>query len=235
MSEDNKEKLKQYRDSIDKIDDEIHQLLMTRTKFTQKIADAKGKTTGLAIRPNREAEIHRRLFKNHDNVFPYTSLARIWREMVNAFTLMQANYSVCVYVDGDDTRCWELARDQFGSIVNIERKNNIDEVIGLAENDNTVIAVIPTDKICKLDKTKVMLRLPFAGKRQTLGDNYDAFAIGQLDLIATDKDKTVMIGNELPQGAEQIAKVNDDIFYIVDGFKTGENVIGSYPDGVESD
>ena len=236
MTNDNEEKLKQYRMELDKIDDKIHQLLMERTEYAKKISDAKGTQTGLAIRPAREAEIHRRLYKNHDHIFPYNSLARIWREMVNAFSLMQSKYSICVYVNESDSRCWELARDQFGSVVDITHKNDIDAVIKSAEDDNTVMAVIPADKIRELHKTKVILRLPFSGNRQTMAVNYDAFVIGQLEPTPSGDDKSVMVGDTLPNGAEKVAEIDGKVYYVVDGFVESEkNLIGIYPAGVESE
>ena len=224
---DKQEDLNKYRQEIDTIDDKMHQLLLQRTELAGKIAVAKGKTTGLAIRPNREAFIHRRLLKNHHGDFPFASLARMWREMINAFTLLQADYELAVYVQQGDMRCWEVARDQFGSIVKMTAYDSVEKTVAQAENNNKTIAIVPASGIIHIQNTKVSLRLPFSGACDTLHSAYDVYGIAQLDAQPSEKDSTVYIGNTLPTDAEELYRHGNKIVYAIDGFST--DGIGIYP------
>ena len=138
------------RQEIDSIDDDIHQLLIKRTELAKKIADAKGGVDGLAIRPSREANIHRRLKQNHRGNFPFVSLARMWREMINAFTLLQADYTICVYAPQGDMRCWEIARDQFGSLVKMIAFDNYQDAVLSAEKSKLRQSPLFPSKPCNI-------------------------------------------------------------------------------------
>ena len=48
--------------------------------------------------------------------------------MIAAFTMLQADYSVAVFANGDEHTLWDLARDQFGSQVPMKRAGQPSEI-----------------------------------------------------------------------------------------------------------
>ena len=218
------QKLAQLRGEIDRIDDDIHRLIMERAELAMQIGKSKGVLDRTAIRPAREAFIHRRLFERHQGVFPYDALMRMWREMINGFTLIQSKYSLAVLWqatdNGDNTRCWDLARDQFGTRVPIDTYQNEDAVLQAVRASNFVIGVVPrppalSDEApwwvalahltAKLgdDAPRILFRLPYAGMCQsppynkgTPNDdapNDDAYAIAPIPFEKTGLDVSVLV------------------------------------------
>ena len=227
---DKQNELNVYRQEIDYIDDKIHQLLLDRTTLAHKIAKAKGSSDGLAIRPSREASILRRLFKNHHGDFPFASLARMWREMINAFTLLQSDYRLAVYVPKNDFRCWEIARDQFGSIVKMTAYDTISETVKQAEENKNIISIVPALGLFEINNTKAILRLPLSGKCYTFDGDYDVYAVAQQDPQDSGNDSTLYIGNTLPSEAQHIATQGNKIIYAIDTFS--HDGIGCYPNKI---
>ncbi len=234
---DKQKDLDKYRNEIDEIDDEIHQLLLNRTTLAHKISEAKGNSkgtnTGLAIRPSREAFILRRLKKNHHGDFPFASLARMWREMINAFTLLQSHYELAVYTKSNDMRCWEVARDQFGSIVKMHAFDTPEKAVQHAEENNHIIAIVPQNGLFYTHNTNVILRLPFSGECHSMHTHYDVYAIAQLSSQNSGNDTTIFreINSVTPSDAEEIIRNGDTVIYTKKGFDT--NGIGVYPNGIE--
>ena len=120
---DNTENLQKYRDNLDSIDNSIQALIIKRALYVHKIAMSKSTTFPLSIRPNREADIMHRLHNNHSGDFPFTALHRMWAEMINAFTLLQSNYTIALYTPSHSTdtitpfHYWDIARNHFGSCI----------------------------------------------------------------------------------------------------------------------
>ncbi len=129
-----KRSLDDLRREIDEIDDAIHDLIMRRADVVKHVSAAKKGTTALPIRPSREAHMLRRLASRHDGPFQLSALARMWHEMIAAFTMIQASYKIAVFADAQHHTLWDLARDQFGSqtpMVALEtRREVIQQVLG---------------------------------------------------------------------------------------------------------
>src|SRR5438309_1989890 len=111
--------LDDLRREIDEIDDEMHDLLMRRTKLVEAIGALKKSDGVPAIRPGREAKILRRLIARHDSKFPRALVVRIWREMLSGTTRLQVDFAVAVHVPESAPGLWDLARDHYGSFTPI--------------------------------------------------------------------------------------------------------------------
>src|SRR6185312_4896735 len=88
--------LDDLRRRIDEIDDQVHDLLMQRTRIVEAVAAAKKGNSIPALRPGREAVILRRLAGRHNGPFPRSALVRMWREMLAATVGMQTKFAVAV-------------------------------------------------------------------------------------------------------------------------------------------
>lgn len=95
------ETLADLRAEIDRIDARLHELLMERGEIIDRLIAAKA-STGCAFRPDREAEMMRRLVSRHGGILPLDTVESIWRIIISTFTYVQTNYSVhCDIGDGD--------------------------------------------------------------------------------------------------------------------------------------
>jgi chorismate mutase len=111
------ETLADLRAEIDRIDLEMHRLLMERGEIIDRLIAVKGQNGGSAFRPDREAQMMRALVARHRGLLPVDTVEGIWRIIVSTFTYMQANY--CVHADdsGGDAAMRDSARFHFGFTV----------------------------------------------------------------------------------------------------------------------
>ncbi|MDX1737131.1 MAG: chorismate mutase [Alphaproteobacteria bacterium] len=196
--------LDELRKEIDTIDDQIHDLIMRRAEVVSNVAAAKGITdTALPIRPAREADMLRRLKARHKGAFPFSSLARMWQEMIAAFTQIQNSYSIAVFVDDEHQSIWDLARDQFGAQTPATAHGSIRETLIQVFEGNAGVAVLPkpTEKnpydwwisLCVANAPKIIGRLPFSGTGSMRGEMHDVFAVADIPLAPTGDDCTMLV------------------------------------------
>ncbi len=110
--------LAELRGEIDRIDLEMHRLLMQRGEIIDRLIAAKrAQGGGCAFRPDREAQMMRALVERHRGLLPVDAVEGIWRVIVSTFTYVQANYSVHADDSGGDAQMRDSARFHFGFTV----------------------------------------------------------------------------------------------------------------------
>jgi chorismate mutase len=110
--------LAELRGEIDRIDLDMHRLLMARGEIIDEIIAAKrAQGGGCAFRPDREAQMMRALVERHHGLLPLDAVEGVWRVIISTFTFVQANY--CVHTDdsGGDAQMRDSARFHFGFTV----------------------------------------------------------------------------------------------------------------------
>lgn len=194
--------LSEIRQELDEIDDAIHDLIMRRAGVAAHVAAAK-KAKGLPIRPSREASMLRRLSARHDGSFPITSLARMWHEMIAAFTMIQADYRITVFADEDHMSIWDMARDQYGSQTRISSVGTRREALMQVMSGDADLAVLPPPEedegepwwtlLAAPGAPVIMQSLPFAGVGNLRGPKMRAVGVASIDLEPTGDDITLII------------------------------------------
>ncbi|HKR19782.1 MAG TPA: chorismate mutase [Stellaceae bacterium] len=181
--------LKTLRRQIDETDDKLHSLLMQRADLVAEVGVAKQEEHARVEVPAREAEILRRLEGRHRGNLPVGALVRLWRELMGAAIMSQADFSVAVAAPDNDPGIWDLARDHYGSQVPMTAYRSPNEVLrALAEkrHESGVIAAPAGDSdepwwralAGAGDGPRINARLPFAGRGNARGV-HDAFVIGR--------------------------------------------------------
>jgi chorismate mutase len=100
---------------IDRIDAQMHELLMERGRVIDQLIEIKTRQGGgSAFRPAREASMMRALVERHRGLLPLDTVEGIWRVIISTFTYVQAPYSVHVDVSGGDAAMRDSARFHFG-------------------------------------------------------------------------------------------------------------------------
>jgi len=136
-------KLEDIREKIDTIDDRVHDLLMDRAMLVAGVAAEKRKNNLQIVQPAREAKMIRRLLGRHKGPLPEAAVVSIWRELVGAVSLLQTGLNVVVTVTEEDSHCWDMARDYFGSVLPMKKISNALGGIGAVRDGSASFAVLP--------------------------------------------------------------------------------------------
>jgi chorismate mutase len=194
--------LEHLRAEIDRIDQEVLDLLIERSAVVRQIGDVKGDRLDgrSALRPAREAQILRRLAARAGARLPSQVLVRMWRELIAELTRLQAPLSVAVFAPKERAlQIWDLARDHFGSataMVQVDRP--IQAFRALADGSATVAVLpLPHDEeswwvslMSDHDpRLRAFARLPFVSSH---GDEARALAIGQLEVEPSGDDLALL-------------------------------------------
>ena len=107
--------LQAIRVRIDAIDEAMHRLLIERSGVIAELIQIKGPSKpGAAFRPDREADMMRRLVMRHEGELPLVTVEHIWREIITTFTAMQAPFGVAAGPAADPLAMRDLVRFYFG-------------------------------------------------------------------------------------------------------------------------
>src|ERR1700712_4436015 len=110
--------LTDLRRDIDRIDAEMHRLLMERGDIIARlIAVKQTQESGSAFRPAREADMMRRLVDRHHGILPLDTVEGIWRVIIATFTYVQAPFAVHADLSAGDAHMRDSARFHFGFTV----------------------------------------------------------------------------------------------------------------------
>jgi chorismate mutase len=110
--------LADLRREIDRIDEEMHRLLMERGQIVDMLISVKKTSdSGSAFRPGREASMMRMLAERHEGILPLDTVESIWRVIIATFTYVQAPYSAHADVSAGDAPMRESVRFHFGFTV----------------------------------------------------------------------------------------------------------------------
>lgn len=197
------------RRDIDTIDDQLHDLIIARTKIVAQVREVK-RGEPVKIRPAREDRILYRLIERHSGPFPKRELVRIWRELIVATLSFEGPFSVAVYMpesepsstQADERRSglWNMARDQYGSFTPMTGHVSRQRVIEDVQSQQATVGVLPVPErndsnpwwpriASNVEGTpRVIARLPFAGAPEGRGGDMEALVICPVSHEASSDD-----------------------------------------------
>jgi chorismate mutase len=164
--------LDDIRREIDRIDSEMHRLLIERSGVIDRlIAIKQGQGGGSAFRPAREASMLRAIVERHSGLLPLDTVEGIWRIIISTFTYVQAPYAVHIDVSRGEQTIRDSERFHFGFTVPVQphfgaigvieavRKSSGD--LGMFALDGGAAAGAWWMRLIEPDAPKVIARLPF--------------------------------------------------------------------------
>ena len=164
--------LADLRREIDRIDADMHALLIERGEIIDRlIAVKKTEETGSAFRPAREAEMMRRLVQRHHGSLPLDTAESIWRVIISTFTYVQAPFSVHADLSAGDALMRDSARFHFGFTVPFEPHMGAASVVQAVTASKGDLGLVPAFAIAGAGPwwtalefkgaPKIIARLPF--------------------------------------------------------------------------
>ena len=138
---DEQKELGRLRQDIDRIDDEVLRLISERARLAHRIGEIKH---GNVYRPEREAQVLRRLVGANPGPLPDLSVQRIAREIMSACLALEQPLTIA-YLGPAGTFSESAARKHFGSAPALNPCPAIDDVFRAVEAGNADYAVVPVE------------------------------------------------------------------------------------------
>lgn len=140
MSED---EIRKHREAIDRYDDQILQLISERSQHVLAVGRIKG-ADAQKQRPDREAQILRRMAANNPGPLSAEAVMAIWRELISQSMALEQQLVVS-YLGPAGTFSHVAAKTHFGTAPDLVPCASIDEVFRQAETGTADFAVVPVE------------------------------------------------------------------------------------------
>jgi chorismate mutase / prephenate dehydratase len=135
------DQLKKFRAHIDALDDRVLELLNQRAALAQQVGHAK---RGAKYRPEREAQVLRRLSQRNGGPLPARAVTHVYTEIMSACRALEDGISVA-YLGPQGTFSEEAAVRQFGRSARLLPCASIDEVFRQVEAGQAGYGVVPIE------------------------------------------------------------------------------------------
>jgi chorismate mutase len=173
------------RNHIDTIDAEMHRLLIGRSGVIAELIHLKGLSKpGAAFRPDREADMMRRLVLRHEGDLPLVTVEHIWREIITTFTAIQAPFGVAAGPAEDPLAMRDAIRFYFGFSVPVTNCATAEAAIARVAASGQDIAIVAAaeqgrwwEALAGAHAPKILAKLPFIELRDRPA-NFPAYVIG---------------------------------------------------------
>lgn len=136
------EELKKHREQIDVIDDQLLKLISERARHARAIGGLKN--GGPIYRPEREAQILRRLLDNNPGPLSNEAVTAIFRTVMSNCRALEKELSVA-FLGPLGTYSEEAANKQFGGLSKPVQCTSIDEVFQIVEAGMVDYGVVPVE------------------------------------------------------------------------------------------
>jgi chorismate mutase/prephenate dehydratase len=134
--------LKLHRDAIDQIDVDILHLLNQRAQHARDIGEIKG--GGIIYRPEREAQVLRRIKSLNPGPLPGESVARLFREIMSECLALEKPLSIA-YLGPEGSFTQLATLKHFGHAARTVACSSIDEAFRLVESRQLDYVVAPVE------------------------------------------------------------------------------------------
>ena len=136
------EQLKQHRDQIDAIDEQLLTLVNERAKLARAIGSLKD--DGVIYRPEREAQVLRRLQEHNAGPLSNEAVSHIFRGVMSNCRALEKKLSVS-FLGPIGTFSHEAVLNQFGPSVEFRPSGSIDAVFRSVESGDSDYGVVPVE------------------------------------------------------------------------------------------
>jgi len=138
--------LDQVREQIDALDAQIQNLISQRAEIAQTVRRVKGDLAGPAAyyRPDREAQVLRKVIERNQGPLSDTVMLRLYREIMSACLAQQEPLRVA-YLGPEGTFTQQAVYRQFGHSVNAIAQPGIEEVFLQVQGGEADFGVVPVE------------------------------------------------------------------------------------------
>ena len=138
--------LEQIRNDIDSVDQQIQELLNRRATLAEAVAKAKfaAEDNPLFYRPEREAQVLRKVMERNQGPLSDATMARLFREIMSACLALEAPQSIA-FLGPEGTYTHSAVLKHFGNDAVVRPLPTIDEVFREVEAGSAHYGVVPVE------------------------------------------------------------------------------------------
>ena len=203
----------------------------------------KSQDSGSAFRPQREADMMRRLVKRHKGILPLDTAESIWRVIISTFTYVQAPFSVHADLSAGDALMRDSARFHFGFTVPFVPHMGAAGVVAAVSASKGDLGLVPAVPAAgagawwsalEFDSApKIIARLPFV-ERPDHPAALPVFVISRVagDAMATEAEVWSIRVSGWGVGPAQTLSMRADFIAVPDRAFDGAALLVTLPKGV---
>lgn len=141
-----KPSLEQLRQEIDAVDQQLLELISQRARIAQKVAEVKNSSEeqNHFYRPEREAQILRKIIEQNKGPLSEEEMARLFREIMSACLALEQPLDVA-YLGPEGTFTQTAALKHFGHSVHATAFGSIDQIFREVESGASNYGVVPVE------------------------------------------------------------------------------------------
>lgn len=136
--------LRQLRQKIDALDDQILELLNRRADVVMAVGKAKQESHGEYYVPSREKAIYERLIGHNQGPFPAEGIRRVFREIISASLSLEQPLKVA-FLGPQATFTHVAAMQQFGLSAQLVPLKNISSIFDEVDRGRASYGVVPVE------------------------------------------------------------------------------------------
>jgi chorismate mutase/prephenate dehydratase len=140
----NGERIKDLRQKIDRVDEQILRLLNERAEIVLEVGKMKSEARSNFYDPKRESEVLQRLTSRNTGSFPGHAISPVFHEIISACRSLEVKLDV-VYLGPEATNTHMACLDRFGSSIRAVPKDNIPDVFEAVERGEASYGVVPIE------------------------------------------------------------------------------------------
>lgn len=142
----NSMQLSNARGEIDRLDEQIQELISQRAKLAFRVGQSKGKFPNAVdyYRPEREAEVLRRIIRLNKGPLSNAEMVRLFREIMSACLAQQESLKVA-YLGPEGTFTEQAVHRHFGHSVHALSHGAIDSVFEQVQSAEADFGVVPVE------------------------------------------------------------------------------------------
>jgi chorismate mutase/prephenate dehydratase len=132
------------REKIDRVDEQILELLDERTRHVAEIGRLKETDQAAVYVASRELDIFERLEGKHQGPFPKKAIRNVFREIISASRSVERGVGVA-FLGPEATYTHQAGIQQFGRMADFRPAGTIDDIFRMVEEETTEYGVVPVE------------------------------------------------------------------------------------------
>ena len=146
-NQDEQTALLEIRNRIDAIDEQLQALISERARLARQVAEIKtrgGRVEAVFYRPEREAQVLRRVIERNDGSLPAQDMARLFREIMSACLALEEPMRIA-YLGPEGSYSHAAVIKQFGTFAHPYAVSSISDVFKAVERKEAHYGIVPVE------------------------------------------------------------------------------------------